>query len=172
MSQIRPPLLESPDVAWSFWWLYPKVLRIKAMRLTMLYLLWGSSSVVHLTLKHLLSLFPPCLLQDQQTVRCRQDLPISPIDMPHSNFIFDTLAFPFSAFQILTLLPLTLYMFTPPSLLPTTGLGTVQFISHSAQYLFQSSPLTAMEMPAAPNCDTFRVLYKYCKNCFLSSLCK
>lgn len=77
------------------------------------------------------------------------------------KFIFDTLAFPFSASQTLTLPPLILYMFTPPSFLPTTGLGTVQLICHLAQYLFQSSTLTAMEMPAAPNCDTFRVLYKY-----------
>lgn len=90
--------------------------------------------------------------------------------MQCSNFIFDTLIFPFSASQALTLLPLTLYMLTPPSLLSATDLGTNQFISHLAQDLFQSSTLTAKEMPVAPNCDTFRLLYRYCKSCLFSPL--
>lgn len=92
------------------------------------------------------------------------------MDMPHSNFTFDTMALPFSAPQTLTLLPLTLYIFTPPLLLPIACLSTVQFVPRLAQRLFQSSALTATEMPVAPNCHTFRVLYKYYKNCFLSPL--
>lgn len=80
------------------------------------------------------------------------------MDMPHSNFTFDTVALPFSSPQTLTLLPLTLYMLTPPLLLPTTCLSTVQPVPHLAQHLFQSSTLTEMKMPVAPNCHTFRGL--------------
>lgn len=48
-------------------------------------------------------------------------------------------------------------MFTP-LFLSTTDLGTIQLISHLAQHLFQSTTLTATEMPVAANCGTLNIL--------------
>lgn len=78
--------------------------------------------------------------------------------MPCSKFTFDETAFPFSALQQLTLVPLSLFL---PTFISSNSISTVQSVSRFALHLFQSSTVIETGTSVAPNCLNFQVLHTH-----------